>query len=556
MAKANPAPGGRTSDMRRLARLLRTGRDHLRAGDYAAASKYIVDAWKMNPDDLDLLVAVADVLAKIGARVQAFGILERALALHGAKPNAVLVLGKLAADLEMYDMMERIFRIYIMLKPDAGKGYDHLAHALIKQDKLDEAVALLQDVLPLFPEHAEMWNSLANAVAARDGYAAAMPFYAEAYRLAPKSHTVLNNAALAFSQLGDHEQAVALGREAIAVSGKEPNCHVGLATSLLALGHMEEGWREYEWRRQVRSQTSAAFNIELPRWDGGAISGKRLLIGPEQGVGDEILFALSYKGLITEGAELLIGCDRRLTGLFARSFPGATTGAYVDYFRNSFRYRSLPGLTGADLFIECGSVPLHRWTRHGDIPDMADGFLTPDPELLKVWQQRLTALGPKPKIGIYWRSGKQNSIRSKHYAPIEAWEPVFAKIGQQADFINLQYGDCADERALVAERFGVTLHHWDDADLKDDLETVAALSKALDLAVGPASAPGMFSFAVGTPTWWILPVKPWWSFGANETPPFFSRGRMLIGEIDDPWTKLMPRIAAELELYTRSRNQK
>lgn len=545
LKKASVKPSG--AQARKLEQLLRMGRGHLRTGDYASASKYIVEAWKMNPDDLDLLIAVADVLAKLGARAQAFGILERALALHGAKPNAVLMLGKLAADLDMYDMMERVFRIYIMLKPGAGSGYDYLAHALIKQDKLDEAVALLQEILPLFPQHAELWTCLGDAVAARDGYAAAVPFYSEAYRLAPRSYTVLNNVSLAFAQTGDYPQAIAFARQAIRADGSRANAHIGLATSLLAVGQLAEGWREYEWRKQVRNQAAATFKTTLPRWDGGALTGKRLLIGPEQGVGDEILFALTYKGLMAEGAELYIGCDRRLTGLFARSFPGATTGAYLDHFHNGFRYRSMPSLPVADLFVECGSVPLHRWTKPADIPDMADGFLQPEPRLLDLWRKRLAALGPKPKIGIYWRSGKQNSIRSKLYAPIEAWAPVFTQIGPHADFINLQYGDSGDERALVAERFGVTIHHWEDTDLMDDLETVAALSKTVDLAIGPASAPGMFAFAVGTPTWWLLPIKPWWSFGAAETPPFFSKGRMLIGKIDDPWTDLMPRLAADLQ---------
>jgi ADP-heptose:LPS heptosyltransferase len=118
------------------------------------------------------------------------------------------------------------------------------------------------------------------------------------------------------------------------------------------------------------------------------------------------------------------------------------------------------------------------------------------------------------------------------------------------DFINLQYGDCAAERQLVQEKFGVTIHHWDDVDLKNDLEDVAALSKVVDLAVGPASAPGMFSMAVGTPTWWLLPIRPWWSFGRTDVPPFFPKGRLMIGHVDDPWTELMPRLAADLKRFT------
>ena len=103
---------------------------------------------------------------------------------------------------------------------------------------------------------------------------------------------------------------------------------------------------------------------------------------------------------------------------------------------------------------------------------------------------------------------------------------------------------------MVKDKFGVTLHHWDDTDLKNDLEAVAALSKAVDLAVGPASAPGMFSMAVGTPTWWLLPIRPWWSFGNPNVPPFFPKGRLLIGNVDDPWSDLMPRLSTDLKQFT------
>jgi hypothetical protein len=56
--------------------------------------------------------------------------------------------------------------------------------------------------------------------------------------------------------------------------------------------------------------------------------------------------------------------------------------------------------------------------------------------------------------------------------------------------------------------------------------------------------------AVGTPTWWLLPIRPWWSFGRTDVPPFFPKGRLMIGHVDDPWTELMPRLAADLKRFT------
>ncbi|MDA5193203.1 tetratricopeptide repeat protein [Govanella unica] len=538
--------------LRKLQTLLTKSKKHADSGDWASASKYLVEAWNLNPRDFDLLVAVAEGLGKLGVRRQALEVLEQALAIHGPKADVLAVLGNLASDLEMYDTMEKIYRIYIPLKPDDPTGYNNLASALEKQDKLDEAIDFLQEVIPLFPDIASLWNTIGTAVSLRDGYKASIPFYSEAYRLAPESYNVLNNISLAYEHSGNHKQAIQFAKKAIKVNFKNWNAHMGLSSSALATGDLRTGWREYEWRNKPGAANALYYTHEHADWKGESLAGKRLLICPEQGLGDEILFAASYPRLTAEAEQLYIGCDRRLVTLYQRSFPTAVIGAYGDGFHNSYRYRSMPtlqkDLPPADRAIACGSVPLHRWKSVASIPDNVDGFLIPDPERLAVWRTRLADLGPKPKIGIYWRSGKQNARRNKHYAPIEVWGPVFAAF-PDVDFINLQYGDCADELALVRDQFGATIHQWDDANLRDDLETVAALSKAVDLVIGPASAPGMFSFAVGTPTWWLLPTRPWWSFGANEVTPFFSKGRMLIGSIDDPWDGLIPRLIQDLRGY-------
>lgn len=533
---------------------------HAAEGDTAKSARYLVEAWNMAPHDLNLLIAVSDSLMQLGVRGEALALLEQALALHGAHPDMLAILGNLAIDLEMPDIMEKIFRVYLTLRPDDPMAYNNLASALEKQDKLDDAIALLKDVLPLFPEDATMWNTLGSAVAARDGYEAAIPFYSEAYRLAPKSYNILNNISLAFEHAGNYEEAIKFARKAIKIDPKHSFAHMGLATSLLATGQLAQGWREYEWRQDVKRKGSILYTNGLARWRGQKLAGKKLLIGPEQGVGDEILFAVGFPGLAAEGAELWIGCDRRLVSLFARSFPGAQVGAYADGFRNGYRYRSMPDLDprlkddGDALFVECGSVPLYRWKRREQLPDFPEGFLVPDPARVEFWEKRLSELGPKPRIGIYWRSGRQNSARNKNYASIAAWGPVLQRFKDRAHFINLQYGDCAAELAEARERFGVTIHHFADTDLRNDLETVAALSRTVDLAIGPASAPGMFSFGVGTPTWWLLPIRPWWCFGAADHTPFFSKGRLFVGKVDDPWPDIMARLQDSLEGFLAERS--
>jgi hypothetical protein len=58
---------------------------------------------------------------------------------------------------------------------------------------------------------------------------------------------------------------------------------------LLKLGRYQEGWEEYEWRGQTPGFTP--FACPQPRWQGGDISGRTLLVHTEQGAGDALQFA-------------------------------------------------------------------------------------------------------------------------------------------------------------------------------------------------------------------------------------------------------------------------
>ncbi len=110
---------------------------------------------------------------------------------------------------------------------------------------------------------------------------------------------------------------------------------------------------------------------------------------------------------------------------------------------------------------------------------------------------------------------------SQAFDPTELWEPIFSKEGAQ--FINLQYGDASEDAEEVRDRFGITLHDWEQGDPLIDIDNFAAKIAALDLVISVGNATVHLAGAVGTPAWTLLPMIPSW--------------RWMIRGSESPWNK-------------------
>jgi len=118
------------------------------------------------------------------------------------------------------------------------------------------------------------------------------------------------------------------------------------------------------------------------------------------------------------------------------------------------------------------------------------------------WRERLAALGPGAKVGIGWSTIRQSYRTVSYYTKLAEWGPILTIPG--TIFVNLQYGDCADELAEAEQRFGIRIHRWPDLDLLNDFDSVAALMAALDLVLAPNTTTLELAGAVGARAWYMV----------------------------------------------------
>lgn len=529
----------------RINLLLEQGSQANENGDYAEALRLHFEAWKLDEYNLTSIKHLAHSLNYVGARAKALELFELALARNPEDPDVAGLLGQVAIDLEMWEQAAALNRIYINANPDKELGYNNLATALRHMERFDEAIAFLQDVLPLFPDSSPLWNILGISVTLRDGLETAQPFYDEALRLDPKNWQILNNLAKSYGEIGEYDKVIDYGKRAVKQRFNQPECHIGYAFGLFGTGQIKKGWEEYDWRQHPNRNQGVKWVHGLKRWSGEDLEGKSIVICPEQGVGDEILFSNAIPDVIQSASQVYIGCDKRLIPLFKRSFPQAIIGAYSDKRHNAFRYRLLPFLDDLgvqpDYYIEAGSLGLYYRDSLTAFDTVDGGFLKADEQSVEEWRSKLQQLGPGLKVGICWRSGLRTAERNIWYPELERWKDILKT--PDCHFINLQYGDCAEELTYFKDTCGVEVYDPDGIDLRADLDACAALTQACDIVISIGAAPGMMAYGVNTPIIWMFPYTPWWAFGETSKTPFYKNARIIAPETPRDWQEVCAQAA-------------
>ena len=132
----------------------------------------------------------------------------------------------------------------------------------------------------------------------------------------------------------------------------EARYELGLAR--MARGDYPGGWPLYEARRSIPAFKIMTPSLPFPEWRGEDPAGKRIVLFPEQGLGDNIQFARFALTLRDRGAQVLMLCRPSLTCLLRDSLEGVEVQAAegsVDMGEPDYwaLFGSLPGTLGLTL---------------------------------------------------------------------------------------------------------------------------------------------------------------------------------------------------------------
>ena len=498
-----------------------------------------VEKHRYRPDqeNPELPQAVNSELVGLYNNEQFFEVLERAEDYLSSYQGSYIlwnIIGAAAGRLNQFEKAIIAFRKMIDLVPESPQAYCNLGNALIDNQMARDAVQPLKKALALLPNYPEAHYILGNAYHALGDIEEAIENYDRSLELDPKLYKAHHNKGSSLSHKGETEDAIGAFKAALTLKPNSAETHHLLSCVLMKSGRLEEGLEEYEWRWEMPNSVSDYRNFSQPAWDGiTSLQNKSILIWAEQGIGDTINWSSFLPLIESQSKRCILECSAKLVPLLSRSFPGIEVrpeDRSHDADRDDF-----------DLHLPMGS--LYRQL----LPVITEetqstAFLTPDFERVNYWKERLRSLGDGPYIGIGWKSAKMSPDRANNYAPLAEWSPLFAL--PNVTFVNLQYKDFENDLKMIKDEFNVTVHNFEDLDLFNDLDEVAALSQALDIVVTPKIAVTYTSAAVGTDTILVNWRQSDWSHAlsnpAGPSVTIFERNTW------EPWKPIFQTISNKL----------
>lgn len=459
-------------------------------GELAAAEVEFRNGLAAKPEDIPARYSLGWVCQQQGRLKEARDCYEQVLARDPQHAHAMNNLGLLLLADEEYDEARGLFERVITLQPDFAPAWRNLGKALIALGHLNNAVTTLKRSMQLGNDAAEAWNDIGQIRVHQGRYKEASEHFKQALSLAP----------------GD------------------AYANSALASILLLHGEFHEAWQHYYYRLPSRPGQQVA---PLPQ----DMHGKRILLRPNQGLGDELFFLRFTPQLKARGAWIIYLPSPKIYSLAARLASVDRVVNKGEVFENiAFRFSvdTLPLLLGMD---DVSKIP----------PSLS---LVPLPESVEAVHGRLRTAGPGPYIGVTWRAGTKNkSDALSKECPKEHIAQVLRPLS--ATVLILQRQPQTGEIEAFSEALGRPVHDY--SDLNDHLENMLALLSLVDDYVGVSNTNMHLMAALGKTARVLVPTPPDWRWMAEgKESPWFPGFSIYRQGYDRDWGRALDDLRRDL----------
>lgn len=485
----------------------------------------------LEPTEAETL-ALNELYRRSGDWLTATSQLEAHLARHPLQAAVWRRLGDVHARRELHNEAIQDFHRALELGEESAELFAELSASMHALERYQDALDAIQRACAL-DKSSRYQKRLAATLVMCCRYEKAVEVYEQLAQ--EQSNSTNANHAVCLGYLGRLDEAIEILDTLVSTMPHDPAVRMMRGQMLLLKQEWKRGWSDYAWRgfNQVKDFRMLPF----PRWQGESLSGKRVVVLAEQGLGDQVMFASCLPDLLAMApAKTVMEAHERVARTLARSFPDI----HVIPTRQKKDLKWVNELGRMDYFVSMGDLPGFFRTSSSSFPKQA--FLKADPERISQWRKRLLEAGPAPYIGFSWKGGTEvtrsvlRTMQIQDFASMASMTP--------GTWISLQYGP-AKEALDLARTVGFCPQHWPEA--ISDLDEFAALVSALDAVVTVCNTTVHYAGSLGRPTLVLAPKVPEWRYGIDDpTMPWYPHVEVLRQSKSGDWAPVVNRATAKL----------
>jgi hypothetical protein len=329
--------------------------------------------------------------------------------------------------------------------------------------------------------------------------------------------------------LGQFDQAMPLFERAMKLMPQNHHVAVAYGMALLRQGEFGRGWEMYDRRESMPEVAQFSRQVNRPRYTGGNLNGKTILLLAEQGLGDTIMFARYAPLLAKRGGQVVVAAHPEIADLI----------------------RTVTGVQRVSRFGEQGP-PFHTYARLLSLPRVFDTTLWNIPHetpymrapwgRVEHWRQRLAQDGAAKRVGLVWAGSARHTNDSQRSMNLSDLAPLGNTPGVK--FYALQKGDREAEAQNPPQNLPLINLGPEIKDLTD----LSAVLETMDLLITVDTAPAHLAGALGRPVWVMLPAASDWRWMLKRPDsPWYPTIRLFRQTKMRDWTGVVSEVGAAMQ---------
>jgi tetratricopeptide (TPR) repeat protein len=380
------------------------------------------------------------------------------------------------------------YAAYLAEVPDDGPIWSNLGALHRKKGSYTQALRAQERAQKHAPNDIGLRNNFANILSDLGRYNASITQRRAILEQRPNDVNQKSMIGRCLRGQGDYRGAIDYLKTAIRNHPEDTELQMQLAFAQLGAGDYKDAFQSYRVRWATDELTPR--DLPYPEWQGESLAGKTILVLPEQGFGDAILFMRFVPALKALGATVWVLAEKPVYPLFVELEGVDWVGTSVSASANVDYWINLMDMAAVH-FNQSDAVPLPtKLSVPADAHERAKAIVAP--------------FGNVFKVGVVWTGSityKGNGFRSfshRDFLPL-------------VDIPGVQFFSLYKGPELKAFREdGSDAFIVDTASTERNFGDSAAMMGQMDLIISSDTATAHLAGSLGVPIWTILHWDPFW----------------------------------------------